>query len=106
MHTVHLVFHVSTPKPATPNTIPNREQPLPPPVIIDGEPEYEISEILNSKLDKRYHCKLQYLVKWLGYENTNKERSWISATELDHTSDIVADFHKSYPDKPGPVSTS
>ena len=104
MHAVHPVFHVSTLEPSVPNTIPNREQPPPPPVIIDGEPEYEISEILDSKLDKRYRCKLQYLVKWLGYENTDEERSWISATELDHASDIVADFHKSYPDKPGPVS--
>jgi Chromo (CHRromatin Organisation MOdifier) domain len=106
MHAVHPVFHMSTLKPAVPNTILNREQPPPPPVIIDGEPEYEISEILNSKLDKRYRCKLQYLVKWLGYENTDKERSWISAMELDHASDLVADFHKSYPNKPGPVSAS
>jgi Chromo (CHRromatin Organisation MOdifier) domain len=104
MHAVHLVFHVSTLEPSVLNTIPNREQPPPPPVIIDGEPEYKISEILNSKLDKRYRCKLQYLVKWLGYENTDEERSWISAMELDHASDIVADFHKSYPDKLGPVS--
>jgi hypothetical protein len=48
-------------EPSTPNSVPNRIQP-PPPVIIGEEPEYEISEILDSKLDKRRACKLLYLV--------------------------------------------
>ena len=51
MRAVHPVFHVSQLKPMMPNTIPNRSQPLPPPVDVDGEPEYEITEILDSKLD-------------------------------------------------------
>ena len=51
MHAVHPMFNVSQLKPAMPNTIPNQSQPLPPPVKVDGEPEYEITEILNSKLD-------------------------------------------------------
>jgi hypothetical protein len=54
MHAVHPVFYVSMLEPSTPNSILNHIQPPPPPplVIIDEEPEYEISEILNSKLDK------------------------------------------------------
>jgi hypothetical protein len=52
MHSVHPVFHVSQLEPATPNTIPNRIQPPPPPVEVNREPEYEISEILDSKLDR------------------------------------------------------
>jgi hypothetical protein len=55
---------------STPNSVPNHIQP-PPLVIIDEEPEYKISEILNSKLDKRQACKLLYLVQWSGYEGTN-----------------------------------
>ena len=51
MRAVHPVFHVSQLEPAMPNTIPNRSQPLPPPVEVDGKPEYEITVILNSKLD-------------------------------------------------------
>ncbi|KAF9219373.1 hypothetical protein BS17DRAFT_789566, partial [Gyrodon lividus] len=56
---------VSQLKPATLNTIPNQVQPPPPPVKVNGEPEYEISEILDSKIDRRHrNCQLLYLVKW------------------------------------------
>jgi len=51
MHAVHPIFHVSQIEPAIPNTIPDQIQPPPPPVEVDGEPEFEISEILDSKVD-------------------------------------------------------
>src|SRR5262249_5315902 len=104
MHTIHPVFHVSQLELATPNIIPNRIQPPPPPVIIDGEPEFEISEILDSKIDNRRRlCKLLYLVRWTGYEGTDEETSWILATELGNASELVTDFHSAYPAKPGPL---
>ena len=53
MWAVHPVFHVSMLEPATPNTIPNRVQSPPPPVKINGEVEYEIAEVLDSKVDRR-----------------------------------------------------
>jgi hypothetical protein len=63
MRSIHPVFHVSQLEPATPNTIPNRIQPPPPPVEVNREPEYEISKILDSKLDRqRRQCQLLYLV--------------------------------------------
>src|SRR5882724_5228214 len=71
-------------EPATPNLIPDRVQPPPPPIIVDDEPEFEISEILDSKIDNHYHaCKLLYLVHWTGYEGTDKETSWILTYNLD-----------------------
>ena len=73
MHSIHPVFHVSMIEPATPNSFPGRNSVPNPPVIIDGEPEYEISLILDSKIDKRCKCKLQYLVQWTGYEGTDEE---------------------------------
>ena len=92
-------------EPAIPNTIPGRVQSPPPPVMVDNEPEFEISEILDTKIDNRRHaCKLLYLVHWTGYEGTNKETSWILASELGHASELVADFHTAYPAKPGPLS--
>jgi len=104
MRAVHPVFHVSQLEPATPNTIPNRIQPPPPPIEIDGEPEYEIEAILDSKIDNRRRaCKLLYLVRWAGYEGTDEETSWMLASELGHASELVADFHAAYPNKPGPI---
>ena len=46
-------------------------KPLPVPVIINREPEYKISEIVDSKIDCQKACKLLYKVIWLEYEDTN-----------------------------------
>ena len=52
MRAVHPVFHVSMLEPTHSNVIPERTQSPLPPVEIDGKLEYEISEILDSKIDK------------------------------------------------------
>ena len=52
MRSVHLVFHVSMLEPATSNTFSKRIQLAPAPVIIDREPKYEISRIVDSKIDR------------------------------------------------------
>jgi hypothetical protein len=101
---VHPVFHVSMLEPATPNEIPNRTSSPPPPIEVQGELEYEISEVLDSKIDRRRTCKLLYYVRWLGYEGTDDEYSWLPAPELDHAKELISDFHSAYPDKPGPLS--
>ena len=98
---VHPDFHVSMLEPAFPNEIPNCVQSPPPPVDIEGELEYEISKIVDSKIDKRRSCKLLYLVCWLGYKNTDEELSWLPATELKHANELVSDFHSAYLQKPG-----
>ena len=103
MQAVHPVFHVSMLEPAHRNIILGCTQSCLPVVEIDGEPEYEISEILDSKVDtRRKHCNIVYLVRWTGYKGTDEETSWILANELGHASEILTDFHRAYPDKPGP----
>ena len=92
-------------EPAFPNTIPDRVQPPPPPVMVNTEPEFKISEILDTKIDNhRRACKLLYLVHWTGYEGTDEETLWILASELGHASELVMEFHAKYPAKPGPLS--
>ena len=105
LHTVHSVFHVSQLEPATPNTIPNRVQSQPLPIEVDEDIEYEISEILDSKLDKRRKCQLLYLIWWAGYKGTYQETDWLPATELKHAVELVQDFHDSYPNKPGSLKS-
>jgi len=93
-------------EPATSNTFSKRIQLVPTLVIIDREPEYEISWIVDSKIDRQRACELMYKVIWLGYEDTGDESEWIPASELTHTADLVSDFHIAYPTKPGPLPLS
>jgi hypothetical protein len=53
------MFHVSLLKPYHASTIPGRIHDPPPPIEIDGEHEYEIEDILNSRI---YNHQLQYFV--------------------------------------------
>ena len=106
MHSVHPVFHMSMLEPATSNTFSERIQLAPAPVILDREPKYEISRIVDSKIDCRQACKLLYKVIWLGYEDTRDKSEWISAYELSHAVDLVSDFHIVYPAKPSPLPLS
>src|SRR5258708_1862260 len=76
-HSIHPVFHVSQLEPAWPNPFLLQQQLPPLPLQVDGEMEYEVSEILDSKLDRccRPDNKLHYLVHWMGYEGMDKETS-------------------------------
>ena len=103
MRAVHLVFHVSMLKPAIPNSFQQRSEPPPASIIINREPEYEISKIVDSKIDCRRACKLLYKVIWLGYEDTDNDSKWLPATELEHAKELVNDFHLKYPTKLGPL---
>ena len=103
MRSIHPIFHISMLEPSTPNQFPNQIQIPKPLIIINSDSKYEISKILDSRIDKQCKCKLLYLVKWAGYEGTDKETSWIPASELRHASEVVSDFHQAYPSKPGPL---
>ncbi|KAF8237255.1 hypothetical protein L208DRAFT_1517708, partial [Tricholoma matsutake] len=65
----------------------------------------EIAKVLDSKVDNRRCCKILYLVRWEGYQGTNEETSWLPVTELEHTQELLADFHTHYLQKPGPLPT-
>ena len=108
MRLIHPVFHVSMLKEHTENTIPNRVIDPPPPIVVDEDsmPEYELSEILDSKVDRRRRCPILYLVKWTGYEGTDQESDWIPASELDNAQESLDEFHARYPQKPGPWKPS
>jgi hypothetical protein len=83
----------------TPYTPPQSESqqkpPPPPPVLVDQEPEYEVEEIINSRLTPG---KLRYLVQWKGYDS--HERTWEPPSNLKNASDAIQDFHCSHPSAP------
>jgi len=101
MRAVHPVFHVSMLELATPNTFQQHSKPLLAPVIINGELEYKVSKIVDSKIDHQRACKLLYKVIWLGYKDTDNDSEWLPAMELEYAKELVNDFHLKYPTKPG-----
>ena len=65
----------------------------PPPDLIDGEEEYEVEEILQSRRFGRGR-KVQYLVKWKGYPES--ENQWVDWDDL-HVDEVIAEFKKRNP---------
>ncbi|MBW0529270.1 hypothetical protein O181_068985 [Austropuccinia psidii MF-1] len=80
------------------STIPNWHQTPPPPIIIEEEEEWEVSQILDSKLKRG---KLWYLVEWKGFSQDPEISTWEPIESLKIFPELVKDFHSLYPDKPG-----
>ncbi|MBW0565357.1 hypothetical protein O181_105072 [Austropuccinia psidii MF-1] len=96
---VHPVFHVSLLEPVKYSTIPNRHQLPPPPVLVEEQEEWEVAQVLDSKLKRG---NLWYLVEWKGFSEDPERTTWEPASNLTNSPDLVKDFHSFYPDKPGP----
>jgi RNase H-like domain found in reverse transcriptase/Reverse transcriptase (RNA-dependent DNA polymerase)/Integrase zinc binding domain/Chromo (CHRromatin Organisation MOdifier) domain len=93
---IHPVFHVSLLQPYQANSIPGRIQAKPPPpAIIDGEEEYEVAQVLDSRIRNR---KLEYLVDWKDYGPD--DRTWELANTLKKANERVKAFRDRYPQRP------
>jgi len=64
-------------------------------VTVEGTPEYEVEEIMNSQLK---HDKLEFLVKWSGY--TDDYNTWEPEANCVNSHDIIEEFYKSNPSAP------
>lgn len=62
------VFHVSLSEAASDDPVDGPGVPPPPPVEIEGHEEWELKEVLDSRL--RYR-RPKYFVKWLGYDSAS-----------------------------------
>jgi hypothetical protein len=91
---IHPVFHIDllTPYKETIMHGPNFTRPTP--ELIDGEEEYSIEKILDSWHFGRRR-RLQYLVKWEGYPDT--ENMWVDKDDV-FADDKVREFKTSNPD--------
>ena len=65
------------------------------PVEVEGQLEYEVEEVLDSRLKRG---KLEYLVKWSGY--TNEYNTWEPVSNLENSKEAIEDFHKENPSAP------
>jgi hypothetical protein len=92
MKRLHPVFNVVKLTMAPDDQIPGRQAiPPPPPEIVDGEEEWVVEEILDTKM---VNGKLRYLVKWAGFGiEHNSWEPWDGV----HAPDLVADFYRRHP---------
>ena len=91
----HPVQHVSLLDLAGNDPLLGQHNPPPPPVIVDDNEEWHVEEILDSRI---YCRRLQYLVKWIGFDRPN----WEPAKGINKL-EVVDQFHQRYPKKPGPL---
>ncbi|CAJ0960840.1 unnamed protein product [Ranitomeya imitator] len=90
---IHNVFHRSLLRRYVVPVVPSVDPPAP--VLVEGELEYEVEKILDSRFSR---WRLQYLVKWKGYGQ--EDNSWVVASDV-HATDLVRAFHLARPDRPG-----
>ncbi|QRV72283.1 Transposon Tf2-1 polyprotein [Ceratobasidium sp. AG-Ba] len=68
-----------------------RDPPQPPPEVTpEGDIEYEVEQVQDSC---RHRGKIQYYVKWLGYN----EWTWEPYEHLTNAPELIADFHRRHP---------
>ena len=91
---IHNVIHVDRLSPYHENGLPSPKRAEP--VIVDGEEEWEVEEVLQSRYIGR---GLYYLVKWKGYAE-EKYNSWEPAKNLANSPELVALFHTKNPKAP------
>jgi hypothetical protein len=92
---IHPVFHIDllTPYKETITHGPNYQRPLPD--LVNGEEEYSVEKILDSRLFGR-RWRLQYLVKWEGYPDA--DNMWVDKDDV-FANDKVREFKQLNPNK-------
>ncbi|MBW0522673.1 hypothetical protein O181_062388 [Austropuccinia psidii MF-1] len=95
---VHSVFHVSLLELVEKSSIPKQNQLPPPPVLVEEQEEWEVAQVLDSKLKRG---KLWYLVEWKGFSKDQERKTWETASNLNSSPGLVKDFHSFHPENPG-----
>jgi len=95
MRQLHPVFNVVKLSATLEDPILGRKpQAPPPPIVIDGEEEWKVEEILNSHWHWR---RFQFLVKWKGFGR--EHNSWEVASDV-KAPDLVAEYYWKHPAAP------
>jgi hypothetical protein len=92
---IHPVFHIDLLTPYHETPIHGANYQRPPPDLVEGEEEYEVKTVLASRRFG-HGKKLQYLVKWKGYPDSDNQ--WINKEDI-FADDAIREFTSSNPDQ-------
>jgi hypothetical protein len=90
---IHPVFHIDLLTPYRETTMYGTNYQCPPLDLVDGEEEYEIEAVIDSRRFSRGR-KLQYLVKWRGYPDSDNQ--WVNKEDL-FADEALWEFKNSHP---------
>lgn len=90
------VFHADRLRLDPDNPLPGQEYARPDAELIDEEEEWEVDQILSSRL---HYGRLQYQVQWRGWD---PDPEYYDAREFKNAPDAIAAFHEKNPDCEGP----
>ena len=94
---IHPVFNEALLTPHKPPVYPQQQLPRPaPPVIVEGDKEYEVDKILDSQMK---NSKFQYLVRWKDYP-ARVDWTWEPESNIMHAPEAIKDFHTRNPSAP------
>ena len=88
---IHNVFHATLLTPYKETTLNGSRNQEPAPELINGQPEWEVEQILRVR---RYQRQVQYLIRWKGFSEAHD--SWEPASNV-HADELVKEFYKRHP---------
>jgi len=95
---IHPIFHISKvklykePRSFDPERV---SQPPPPTIDDEGEEQFEVEEILDTKL---HYGKRKWLVRWKGYGD--EENTWLDHVQMENAKETIQEFVDNNPDHP------
>jgi hypothetical protein len=94
---IHSIFHISLLRKNSQNLILDQIISSSSSIIIDDEKEFDVEDIIDSRLIKRaLNKRLQYKIRWIEHSSNRK---WYSIENFENAKEILTDYHQRYFDK-------